>query len=351
LRRGIVSLRIFAAAAAAVLVWISLGALGMNVDEPPSSPSPEIMELVDRPCRYQRYSIHVYNAYYDPRFYNECGALIHRGIRIENFLHRGPNGRYRVTYLKRVDEAIDRFVVFIVGGPRLPTTMLPRPDFEGEPTVAFAARSGTAVLAPEYLGTLTRSFFPQADVPSAADEMLALIASIRAIHPRSEVLVVASSAGSLVALEMLRRRSVPTVLVTPLVDDVESLVRRIAETDLSADAATRPVQFFRYRPGSEQVEQVTATGAEQIVAFAGEDARRDLSELIARIPAGRHACLAIVYGDIDRRVLISRMPEVAARFPTIRMVAVPGMGHGPADGRQAAALAQTVERVTPRHCR
>jgi len=330
---------------------VAVVALRRDGDETALTPSAEIAALVDRPCSYERYSIHIYNTYYDPRFYHECGALTHRGLRIENFLHRGPHGRYRVTYVKRVDEAIERFVVYIVGGPRLPTTMLPRPDFEGEPTVAFAARSGTAVLAPEYLGTLARSFFPRADVPSAADEILALIADIRGIHPRAEVLVVASSAGSLVALEMLRRRAVPAVLVTPLVDDVGSLVRRIAETDLSADAATRPVQFFRYRPGSEQVEQVTATGAEQIMAFAGDDARRDLSELIARIPPERRACLAVVYGEIDRRVLIARMPEVAARFPTIRMVAVPGMGHGPADGRQAATLAQTVERVTPRHCR
>jgi hypothetical protein len=337
-----------AAAAATGLLALTLQSGGGNL---PLSPSAEIRALAEPTCEYQRYSIHVYNTYFDPRFRHGCGALTHKGLRIENFFHRGPHGRYRVTYVRREGEAADRFIIYLVGGPRLPTTILPHRPFESEPLVALAARHGTGVLAPEYLGTLTRSFYPGPDVPAAAEEALALIADLRTIYPRANLVVVASSAGSLVALEMLRRRSVPTVLVTPSLDDLQTLVDRVAETDLPADAASQVTHFYRYRPGSEQVEEVTATFLEQLRAFAGDDFQRDLPELFARIPTHRLACLAVVYGSLDRRVRVSRIPEIVARFPTVPVVAVPGMTHGPVDGPQAAALAVTVERVAPRRCR
>lgn len=316
-----------------------------------AEPSREIEPLVAAPCDYRRYSLELYNVYSDPNFPDlACGSLTREGIRLENFWHRGPFGRYRITYVKRSSERVRRFVIYLVGGPRLPTTLLPQRALRAEPPVALAWRRGTGVLAPDYLGTFNRSLYPRHDVPAATREVVDLIDRLNSTSPDIEVTIVASSAAALVGIGVLKLRPIPLTLLTPSPDRLSDLIEQRVPSDLPARAAARTSSFFRYRPGTTELERVTVTAAEQMQAFAGPYYEQDLATLLAGLPVSRRACVAIIYGGADRRVRIAAMPELQARFPAIPMVRMDGMEHGPISSDQAADLARTVEEFTPRRC-
>lgn len=278
-----------------------------------------------------------------------CGYLEHKGVRIESFTHLGPHGYYRLLYLKRRDQAPQRLMIYLAGGPRHATTSLGVERFRVELVVSLAARDGTGVLVPEYLGTRNRSLYPRADTGPAAEEVLGIADLLRSSRPRAAVSLVAVSAGTYVALQSLRRRAVPTVFVVPPTASGREFLADTAGTDVLPNARGERVRFYRYRREHE-LEEATATIEEQLSAFLGRDFDRSLADLIGELPPLRRGCLAIVYGTEDRRVRNERLAEVRRRFPSIPISAVEGMGHGPANEEQAEALAHTVAAVMPRRC-
>jgi pimeloyl-ACP methyl ester carboxylesterase len=216
--------------------------------------------------------------------------------------------------------------------------------------VALARQQGAGVLAPAYLGTWTRSRFPGADVDLAAEEVRSLIERLRSIHPQAEISVVAASAGSLVALRVLTRIAVPTVLVSPSPTSLQDLIADPRDTDVPSEARHQIVRFYRYRPGTQHLEAASASAEVEVAAFAGNHYASSLADFIADLPPRRPRCLAIVYGREDRRVRVSRLSEVRAHYPTIPVVPVAGMGHAQANERQADELARIVLETMPRQC-
>jgi hypothetical protein len=168
--------------------------------------------------------------------------------------------------------------------------------------VRLAEQYATAVVAPAYLGTWTRSLFPGADTEAAAEEVASLIERLRSLHPRARLAVVAESAAALVAIRLLLRQSVPTVLVSPSPTSLRELVTDPRGTDLASDARSHRIRFNRYRPGTQEIEAITATAEEQVAAFAGDDYDRSLADMIRRLPPQRRDCLAIVHGTADRQI-------------------------------------------------
>ena len=281
---------------------------------------------------------------------SDCGYVSHEGIRIERFDHVGPHGFYRIEYIKRENGTPDRFSIFLRGGPRSMTSGVGPLPFKIQLPVRLAEQSGTGVIAPSYLGTWTRSLYPRQDSDAAGREIADLSRQLSALHPRAQISVVAESAGSLVGLHMLAHRALPIVLVFPPAASLSELVTDPRGTDVAPAAAAQLSRFYRYRPGTEDPELVTVTSVDQLSAFAGSDYGKSLADLIGELQPQPRACIAIVYGTADRRVRNARLAEVRARFPSVPIRAMEGMGHGAADEEQAEALARTVREVMPARC-
>lgn len=314
-------------------------------------PASEVRALVEEGCEFAAVSRSLFYALWHPGNENRfCGFFVHEGVRVERFFGSGPHGRYRIVYLKLSSQTVERLIIFVAGGPREVSTGFGRRPFNSDAVVGLARQPGAGVVVPDYLGTAFRSLYPASDVEAAADEILDLVRRLRVAHPRREVVVAAASAGSLVALEVLRHEQVPVTISFPAFNSFKDAVERPQLAGFPADVATRISRFYRYNEQRTGVELVTTTFGDQLRAFAGVLYNADLRELVARIPPAHRSCLAVIYGTKDARTHVWRAAEFQLHHPSVPVTALDGMGHGPATEAEAALWGKTVQEATPR-CR
>lgn len=311
--------------------------------------------LGNRPCQLREQSILAFETYH-PAFY-DLQPVCYRGslgsLVGESIIHNGPHGDYRVVVLQTRKFDSPDFIVYVAGGPRQFTIGLRHVGADEEPypllPLALARETSSNLIVPDYLGTAMRSLYPGTDLGAAADEIIALIQRVKQSVPNARVVVVGASAGSLVAMEVLSRIRVPTVLVSPSPTSLSELLMSPTGTDIPINAAEMLVSFYAYTSAGER-RRVTATNLDQFSAFAGEDFLKDLPQLIWEIPAGNRHCLGIVHGDRDRRVKIELLQSVRDRFSHVPILTLTGVGHEPVTTAQARDMSRAVEDVAAQIC-
>lgn len=309
------------------------------------SPLAETCEIASRFMPYPLFSL-----FTGPEVLNSgCFFFNHDGVRYETFLRRGPQGRYRVHYAKRSGAEPAHFIIYLTGGPRGYVAFQPGRSFADDPVVALAKLPRTAVLAPEYLGTVNRTLYPGSDLGPAADEVVDLFRALRRLHPGARISVLGFSAGGWVALEALRRETMSVILFAPLSLSGREFLARPAGTDMPPDAASTVVRFWRQRQGA-RAELVEATAAEQLTAFLGDAADDDLGDFIDRIPRERHRCISVLYGADDRRINVGALARLQPRYPSLRFQSFPGFGHGPVSVEETNRFAGWIEAASRLGC-
>jgi pimeloyl-ACP methyl ester carboxylesterase len=315
------------------------------------SSGPEWTELADR-CDYESINSSLAIA---------MGPELGRCIRMDDGEWARASGRVKGPYgsmpliisAPAGETPIGRVVVELVGGPHgLLDDNAPGAWLEMRKALV---KDGAAIVTLGYMGTSSRTSYPEADLPRAVDEVLFYASRLRKHFPQVPVTYVGVSAGGyLLAAASARLGDCHCVYVSPPLG-APSTVLELRRRTLGPAA---------FRAASDK--PVTASlwaGSGETSRFAGRRRMR-LEELFRNFFRGfettsfatfvsraEEGCSTLVYGEEDDRIGVELAPQAVRTAPGLQVVSVAGADHFFSSSDPSKRLAGAVYRAVSEDCR